>query len=298
MIGSAQTAEAVAGRLQGMGIPIVFDPVMVATSGGVLADEATVSAFGKLMDLAALTTPNVPELEALGGMAALQARGIIFLAKGGDAEGPQAVDRLIGPEGEIQSWTAPRIETRHTHGTGCTLASAIAVELARGRSLHEAVEAARSFVRSALLAAPGFGGGHGPMGHWAAAGGAMNLNQVTLPARDYAEAVTFYRALGLTQIVDAPGKGYARFECPGGATLSIHVDAEPQVGGALVYLESTDLDRWVEELGDAGIILDQSPRDESWGWREARLRDPTGNRLCLYRAGEYRRFPPWRISTV
>jgi hydroxymethylpyrimidine/phosphomethylpyrimidine kinase len=148
-----------------------------------------------------------------------------------------------------------------------------------------------------MLAAPGFGGGHGPMGHWAAAGGAVNLNQVTLPARDYAEAVAFYRALGLTQIVGSPVNGYARFECPGGATLSIHVEAEPAIGDALVYLESGRLDPWVEEIVRIGVPVDQQPRDESWGWREARLKDPTGNRLCLYQAGPMRRFPPWRIST-
>lgn len=123
----------------------------------------------------------------------------------------------------------------------------------------------------------------------------MNLNQVTLPARDYAASVAFYRTLGLTQIVDSPRR-YARFECPGGATLSIHVEERAVIGDAVVYIESDDLDSWVTRLREAGIAFDSLPADQDWGWREARLRDPAGNRLCLYRAGEYRRFPPWRVQ--
>jgi hydroxymethylpyrimidine/phosphomethylpyrimidine kinase len=148
--------------------PIVFDPVMIATSGAVLADEATIAAFERLMALAALTTPNVAELAALGGAAGMAARGVAYLAKGGDADGPVVTDRLVRPGLEPAVWQAPRIETRHTHGTGCTLASAIATGLGQGLELTEAVAAARAFVRRALLAAPGFGGGHGPLGHQAA----------------------------------------------------------------------------------------------------------------------------------
>ncbi len=328
MIGSAETAEAVADRLTGLDVPIVFDPVMVATSGSVLADAATVAAFERLMRMAALVTPNVPELERLSGLSArtelegeiaagelAERYGCAVLGKGGDrpptvsprlrsADGTKAREEIGDclqlpdghPDGQTYLWHDERIETRHSHGTGCTLASAIATELARGARLPDAIETARAFVRSALLAAPGFGAGHGPMGHWAANDGRMDLNQVTLSARDYDEAVSFYTRLGLTQIVDAPAKNYARFECPGGATLSISAAADAHPGDNVTYFESAGLDEWVFALKEAGVEFSQEPRDESYGWREARLTDPTGNRLCLYRAGTMRRFPPWRIG--
>jgi hydroxymethylpyrimidine/phosphomethylpyrimidine kinase len=168
MLGSPAIAHAVAGRLEGLALPVVFDPVMIATSGAVLADEATVAAFERLMRLAVLTTPNVAELAALGGADAMAARGIACLAKGGDAEGPEVEDRLMRPGSADVAWRAPRIDTRHTHGTGCTLSSAIATLLGEGAALEEAIAGARDFVRRALLAAPGFGAGHGPMGHHAA----------------------------------------------------------------------------------------------------------------------------------
>jgi hydroxymethylpyrimidine/phosphomethylpyrimidine kinase len=165
MLGSAEIAAVVADRLERVTVPIVFDPVMIATSGATLADAETIAGFERLMALATLTTPNVPELAALGGPAAMMRRGIAYLAKGGDAEGEAIEDRLVSPGSPDRIWSAPRIVTRHTHGTGCTLASAIATELGRGAPLVEAVERARAFVRAALLAAPGFGAGHGPLGH-------------------------------------------------------------------------------------------------------------------------------------
>ncbi len=165
MLWSAAVANAVADRLERIAVPIVFDPVMIATSGAPLADTATIAAFERLMRRAALTTPNVAELAHLGGDAAMAARAIAYLAKGGDAEGDEIEDRLIRP-GELPlRWRAPRIATRHTHGTGCTLSSAIATRLGAGASLPEAIVTARAYVRAALAAAPGFGGGHGPMGH-------------------------------------------------------------------------------------------------------------------------------------
>ena len=165
MLGSPGIAAIVADRLEGLAVPIVFDPVMIATSGAVLADAATIAAFERLMALATLTTPNVTELEALGGDAAMAARGVTYLAKGGDAAGPEVTDRLVFPGESPMHWTAPRIETSSTHGTGCTTASAIATLLGKGATLVEAVEGARLFVRAALTAAPGFGTGHGPLGH-------------------------------------------------------------------------------------------------------------------------------------
>ena len=167
MLGSADIAEVVADRLEDLPCPIVFDPVMVATSGSVLADEATVEVFEWLMELATLTTPNVPELEALGGAEAMAKRGIAYLAKGGDADGPMVEDRLVRPGHDDTVWNEARIVTKHTHGTGCTLSSAIATHLARGLPMEEAVGEARRFVREALKAAPGFGFGNGPLGHHA-----------------------------------------------------------------------------------------------------------------------------------
>ena len=167
MLGSPEIAHAVADRLEALTVPVVFDPVMVATSGAVLADKATVAAFERLMALATLTTPNVPELAALGGRNALAERGVIYLAKGGDAEGPEVEDVLVRPGEADRAWRSARIDTRHNHGTGCTLSSAIATFLGQGLELADAVGKAREFVRAALLAAPGFGAGHGPMGHQA-----------------------------------------------------------------------------------------------------------------------------------
>ena len=122
----------------------------------------------------------------------------------------------------------------------------------------------------------------------------MNLNQVTVPAHDYAASVDFYTRLGLIQIVDAPPR-YARFECPGGATLSIHAsDADPHPG-VVIYFELDDLDDAVRRLQAGGLAFTSGPQDQPWLWREARLRDPAGNEICLYHAGENRRFPPWRL---
>lgn len=167
MLGSPEIAHVVAQRLEALEVPVVFDPVMIATSGSVLADAATIAAFERLMALATLTTPNVPELAALGGDAGMAARGAAYIAKGGDADGPVVEDRLVVPGQAPRRWTAPRIDTRHSHGTGCTFSSAIATFMGRGDGLVAAVEQARDVVRAALLAAPGFGAGHGPLGHHA-----------------------------------------------------------------------------------------------------------------------------------
>ena len=170
MLGSPAIAEIVADRIKALRVPVVFDPVMIATSGAALADAATVAGFEQLMQLATLTTPNVAELEALGGHKAMEERGVAYLAKGGDAPGDRIEDLLILPGEPPHSFAAQRIATRHTHGTGCTLSSAIATFLGRGLPLPEAVDRARTFVRSALRAAPGYGAGHGPMGHALARG--------------------------------------------------------------------------------------------------------------------------------
>ena len=167
MLGSPEIAHMVADILETVSAAVVFDPVMVATTGSVLADDATVRAFDRLMQLAMLTTPNVPELAALGGPDAMVRRRIACLAKGGDAEGPIVEDRLIRPGQPDRIWRDDRIYTRHTHGTGCTLSSAIATRLAQGLSLEDAIGEARLFVRASLRAAPGLGRGNGPMGQHA-----------------------------------------------------------------------------------------------------------------------------------
>ncbi|MEQ1549628.1 bifunctional hydroxymethylpyrimidine kinase/phosphomethylpyrimidine kinase [Sphingorhabdus sp.] len=298
MIGNAETAHAVANSLSELTCPIVFDPVMVASSGAILADDETISAFERLMRLATLTTPNLPELEALGGREALLERHIPLLIKGGHADGDLIVDRLDLAEGQSVDWADARIETRNTHGTGCTLASAIATGLGQGFTLEQSIERARLFVRLALYDAPGLGQGHGPMGHQYVREDAMvegpSLNQVTVGSTNYAASVDFYKALGLQQIVDSPSNGYARFEVPNGVTFSIH--AREDIGtSTVVYFESKRLDAWVNELLSEGFAFEQMPQDESWGWREARLLDPSGNIVCLYSAGENRRYPAWRI---
>lgn len=124
----------------------------------------------------------------------------------------------------------------------------------------------------------------------------MNLNQITLPATDIERSAAFYRMLGFRQIVASPH--YARFECPDGdATLSIHLrEVAPDDTGVTVYFECVDVDQRVAELIGAGVVFDLLPTDQRWLWREARLRDPAGNVLCLYHAGDNRKFPPWRLA--
>jgi hydroxymethylpyrimidine/phosphomethylpyrimidine kinase len=316
MIGSAETAHAVADRLEVLrGIPIVFDPVMVATSGDVLADAATIAAFARLMRIATLATPNLPELKALSGMSIVdreairaaarslaERRGCAILAKGGHARGPHVTDMLFpalrAGEREME-WRDPRIDSNNTHGTGCTLASAIACGLASGWDIEESIARARRFVRIAIHDATLLTKGHGPMAHQRVRQDIgldpiePLLNQITLPARDFAASESFYAHLGLRQIVrSAPH--YARFENAGGTTLSI--EAADEIGGVpVIYFECADLDLCVEIIARQGIAIQHGPADEDWGWREVRLRDPAGNAICLYQAGENRRFPPWRL---
>jgi hydroxymethylpyrimidine/phosphomethylpyrimidine kinase len=164
MLGSAANANLVADRLEGLRVPIVFDPVMIATSGSVLADADTIAAFERLIAVATLVTPNLPELAALGGIDRLRARSANLLVKGGHGEGDRIEDLLLVPHGEYSFWS-DRVATRHTHGTGCTLASAIATGLGAGLALDVAVGRAVHFIGSVLRAAPGFGSGSGPLGH-------------------------------------------------------------------------------------------------------------------------------------
>ncbi len=124
----------------------------------------------------------------------------------------------------------------------------------------------------------------------------MDLNQVTLPSKDIARSIKFYRDLGFTLIVETAH--YARFECPvGDATFSVHlVDREISETGVVVYFEASDLDERVSKLSHRGIRFDQQPKDEPWLWREARLKDPDGNTICLFFAAGNRKNPPWRVG--
>jgi len=312
MIGGAFAAEQVASRLQRLraeqpGLPIVFDPVMVATSGAALADEPTIAAFGQLMDVATIATPNLPELKRLTSeddpvSAALHlvgAHGCAVLIKGGHEEGEALADALIETD-NMTSWQGQRIDTTSTHGTGCTLASAIAFFLAEGASLADAVSRAREFVRVALRDAPGLGQGTGPLGHARVrldVGAGPRLNQITVTGTNYERSADFYRRIGLKQIVDSPETGYARFETAGGVTFSVQIDPEEKIiATSAIYLECDDLDERVEKLARSGIAFEHGPRNQPWMWREARLRDPDGNIIFFYKAGENRRFPPWRIE--
>jgi catechol 2,3-dioxygenase-like lactoylglutathione lyase family enzyme len=119
----------------------------------------------------------------------------------------------------------------------------------------------------------------------------MRLNQVAVGATDYEGSVAFYTALGLRQIVHSPPR-YARFETPSGETFSIH-RADAGAGATIVYFEVADVDAFVAALD---LPLTQAPADQPWLWREARLRDPAGNEICIYQAGANRRYPPWRIG--
>lgn len=180
MIGSPATVEAVADRLDEVdlvNVPVVFDPVMIATSGSRLASEESIALFGRLMKRAAVSTPNLDELGALSGMSIVDVADIrkaVTHLMEVNGSGPilatghqmprELVDRLFMEGWDIRM-TGERIDTIHDHGTGCTLASAIATYLGFGASLDAAVSRARDFVRAALLNAPGLGKGHGPMGH-------------------------------------------------------------------------------------------------------------------------------------
>ncbi len=178
MLGDATTVELVAKLLDEAAVPAVVDPVMVAKGGASLLAQAAVAAVRDLLvPRAALLTPNAPEAEALTGLtvattddlrrageALLAAGARAVLMKGGHVPGDRVVDVLMTPGGET-AFEGERIESRHTHGTGCTLASACAVGLGQGLPLVEAVARAWDYVHEAILRAPGFGAGHGPLDH-------------------------------------------------------------------------------------------------------------------------------------
>jgi hydroxymethylpyrimidine/phosphomethylpyrimidine kinase len=183
MLGTKEIIDVVAEEIEPLDAFIILDPVAVATSGDTLLKDDAVTALKEtLLSLADLVTPNVPEAELLTGLkiedvddltkagdALLERNVYAALMKGGHLKGKSVVDVLVSEEG-ANIMSGPRIRTRHTHGTGCTLASAIAANMALGASLDEAVMNAREFVFEAIRTAPGFGEGNGPLNHGLAIG--------------------------------------------------------------------------------------------------------------------------------
>ena len=186
MLHDADIIANVARALEGVRAPVVVDPVMIATSGAALIDPAAITALREtLFPRAALITPNLPELghllernlstsaemvEAAEELSHMT--GAAVLAKGGHTSDARIIDVLYIPgsaagEGRAVQFDHARIDTPHTHGTGCTLSSAIATLLGHGQPLEHAVRLARNFVIRAIEAAPGFGAGNGPLGHHA-----------------------------------------------------------------------------------------------------------------------------------
>ena len=125
----------------------------------------------------------------------------------------------------------------------------------------------------------------------------MNLNQVTIFSDKTHELVEFYQKLGLILIVNSLPR-YARMEFPeGDSTLSVHTTDDPRNNSNIVlYFECEDLEKKIAELKRRGLKFDEEPQDRTWLWKESYLRDPSGNRICLYHAGENRKNPPWRVK--
>ena len=180
MLGSADAVRAVADAIFELAkqIPVVVDPVMVAKGGAALLEDDAVGALReRLLPMAALLTPNVPEAERLTGLtivseddqikaakALLQMGAGAVLLKGGHRDGAEVTDVLL-TDGGMRVFRAPRVNSTSTHGTGCTLASACAAGLAQGMNLENAVARAHAFVQEAIRTAPGFGAGSGPLNH-------------------------------------------------------------------------------------------------------------------------------------
>ncbi|MEX6632407.1 bifunctional hydroxymethylpyrimidine kinase/phosphomethylpyrimidine kinase [Hyphococcus lacteus] len=179
MIGDVDTAGVIEAALkQHPNIPVVLDPVLVATSGDALA-KGGVAEFIRdhLLPISYVVTPNTDEAMALTGISVTDSDSVVqagealiaygvdaALVKGGHMNGPTVEDTLVAADG-VRVFTTPRIETTSTHGTGCTLSSAIATEIAQGNALQTSVDRAIDYVHKAIATAPGFGNGHGPLNH-------------------------------------------------------------------------------------------------------------------------------------
>ena len=221
-----------------------------------------------------------------------------MLIKGGHEEGDALADALIETD-NMTSWQGQRIDTTSTHGTGCTLASAIALFLAQGAALTEAVGRARRIRPHGAARSAGAG-----RRRWADRAGRVRLdvgagprlNQVTVTGKDYDQVGRFLPGLGLKQIVDNP-PDYARFETAGGATFSVQIDPEETISATTaIYLECDDLDERVDRLARSRHAVRAWPAQPAVDVaRGAAARSRRQHHLPL-RAGEARRFPPWRID--
>ncbi|HTQ07017.1 MAG TPA: bifunctional hydroxymethylpyrimidine kinase/phosphomethylpyrimidine kinase [Polyangiaceae bacterium] len=181
MLGSAANVARVAATCRRLApsVPIVLDPVMIAKGGARLLEPAAERALvGELVPMAAVLTPNVPEAEALSGERITDEAKLLDVAsrllllgpgavllKGGHLEGERVVDYLLTADGTVDRFESPRLRSRSTHGTGCTLASAVAAGIAEGLTLADSVARARRYVLEAIRTAPGLGSGHGPLNH-------------------------------------------------------------------------------------------------------------------------------------
>jgi hydroxymethylpyrimidine/phosphomethylpyrimidine kinase len=184
MLATAAIVEAVAAAIAGLDLPnLVVDPVMIAKGGDrLLREDAVVSIRTELLKLAEVATPNIPEAEVLAGAsirtiddmrsAARRIRALgprVVVVKGGHLDDPSTagfvIDVVCTPDTEFEL-RGPRIDTRHTHGTGCTFAAAIAAALALGQPMEEALRSARAYLEGAIRHAPGLGAGHGPLNHF------------------------------------------------------------------------------------------------------------------------------------
>jgi hydroxymethylpyrimidine/phosphomethylpyrimidine kinase len=178
MLHRAEVIDSVCDALGRIGntVPVVVDPVMVAKGGHPLLQDAAAEALRqRLLPIATVLTPNLPEAETLAGQSygspgelaarLLQLGPAAVLVKGGHGEGPMVRDVLAMRGQPVATFESPRLDTRHTHGTGCTLASAISTGLAQGLDVYAAVLRARAYVQCAMQTAPGFGQGHGPLNH-------------------------------------------------------------------------------------------------------------------------------------
>ncbi|MDQ3421769.1 MAG: bifunctional hydroxymethylpyrimidine kinase/phosphomethylpyrimidine kinase, partial [Acidobacteriota bacterium] len=180
MLANAAIVEAVADALRRLGLTtVVVDPVMIAKGGDRLLEEAAVAAIRtRLLPLARVVTPNIPEAEelagiritSLGDMEAAARRILelgpgVVLVKGGHLDGDESIDIAVDTNGVFE-FRGPRLATLQTHGTGCTLASAIAANLALGYDVRDAIGRAREYLEGAIRNAPGIGRGHGPLSHF------------------------------------------------------------------------------------------------------------------------------------
>ena len=272
-------------------MPIVFDPVMVATSGAALADDATIAAFGRLMDVATIATPNLPELRRLTGeedpvAAALQLvlgkHRCAVLIKGGHEEGDALADALIEDD-NMTSWQGQRIDTTSTHGTGCTLASAIALFLARGpapaargRPARASSSASRCTRRRGSGRATGRSarptcGSTSARADAAAQPGHGDRQRLCQVGRLLPRARPASRSSTVPTMAMPGSKPAAARPCRSRPTPRRRSRRPPRS-----ISNATTSTREVERLARLGIPFEHGPRNQPWMWREARLRDPVG----------------------